>query len=188
MATKTINYTITFLSDWHTGSGLGSGAKADAIVVKDEHNLPFLPGKTFKGLLKDAIEDMKDVQRSLINVELVEKLFGKENEDKSTQAGDLFFSNATLPENEQAEISEELSEFLYRTMSSTTIDENGVAKEGSLRTMEVTVPLTLGGEISATDEFSEDEKDLLRKAMLWTRSLGSNRNRGLGRCKIELKD
>jgi CRISPR/Cas system CSM-associated protein Csm3 (group 7 of RAMP superfamily) len=187
MATKTFNYSITFLSDWHAGSGLGAGAKADAIVVKDEHNLPFLPGKTIKGLLKDAIEDIKGVQPNLINGALVEKLFGREKEDKSTQAGDLFFSNATLPETEQLEISKELSEFLYRTLSSTTIDENGVAKDRSLRTMEVTVPLTLEGKIIATVDFSEDERDLLRKAMLWTRALGSNRNRGLGRCKIELK-
>lgn len=187
MATKTINYTITFLSDWHAGSGLGAGAKADAIVVKDEHNLPFLPGKTIKGLLNDAIEDIKEVQPSLIDVALVEKLFGKENEDKSTQAGDLFFSNATLSKKEQVEITPELSEFLYRTMSSTTIDENGVAKDGSLRTMEVTVPLTLEGQVMATTEFTEEETDLLRKAMLWTRALGSNRNRGLGRCTIKLK-
>jgi CRISPR/Cas system CSM-associated protein Csm3 (group 7 of RAMP superfamily) len=186
METKTINYSITFLSDWHAGSGLGAGAKADAIVVKDEYNLPFLPGKTIKGLLKDAIEDILSVQPDLINQAMVNKLFGYEK-DKESFKGDLFFSNATLPENEQQEISEDLSEFLYRTMSSTTIDENGVAKEGSLRTMEVTIPLTLEGKIIATVDFSEEEKDLLQKAMLWTRALGSNRNRGLGRCKIELK-
>jgi len=36
MGTETIKYTISFLSDWHAGSGLSSGADADAVVIKDK--------------------------------------------------------------------------------------------------------------------------------------------------------
>jgi len=188
MATRTIKYKITFLSDWHAGSGLGSGANADAVVIKDKHAFPYLPGKTIKGLLKDALHDIMDVQPNLINVHTVDQLFGVEKEDKSTVPGQLFFSNAELDEEEKKEISEEMTPFLYRNFASTTIGDNGVAKEGSLRTMEVCVPLQLHGEISHTKDFKEEEIAILEKAIKWTRTLGSNRNRGLGRCQIQIKD
>lgn len=184
METKTINYTIRFLSDWHTGSGLSSGANADAIVIKDKNNLPYIPGKTIKGLLKDALLDIYDVQPSKLNKSLFDTLFGSVIGDKSN-ASSLFFSNVELVEKD--EISTELSAFLYRNVASTTINENGVAKDGSLRTMEVTIPITLEGYIGKETELSAEEIDLLELAMKWTRSLGSNRNRGLGRCLIELK-
>jgi CRISPR/Cas system CSM-associated protein Csm3 (group 7 of RAMP superfamily) len=184
METKTINYTITFLSDWHTGSGLSSGANADAIVIKDKNNLPYIPGKTIKGLLKDALLDIYDVQPSKLNKSLFDTLFGS-FEGKVSNASSLFFSNVELVEKD--EISTELSDFLYRNVASTTINENGVAKDGSLRTMEVTIPITLEGYIGKETELSAEEIDLLELAMKWTRSLGSNRNRGLGRCLIELK-
>ena len=185
METKTIKYSITFLSDWHAGSGLSSGAEADAVVIKDKNNLPYLPGKTIKGLLKDAIMDMKEVQTDS-NLDELEALFGKVNNDDSTSAGSLFLSNVELNEIEKAQISKEMSAHLYRNLASTTIDEKGVTKNGSLRTIEVSIPLTIYGEISKNTEFSSSEKELLKNAMLWTRSIGSNRNRGLGRCKIEL--
>ncbi len=35
----TINYTITFYSPWHCGSGLSAGADVDALVVKDENGI-----------------------------------------------------------------------------------------------------------------------------------------------------
>lgn len=184
METKIINYTITFFSDWHTGSGLSSGANADAIVIKDKKNLPYIPGKTIKGLLKDALLDIYDVQPTKVNKSLLDKLFGS-FEGKISSASSLFFSNAELIEKE--DLTKDLIPFLFRNIASTTIDENGVAKEGSLRTMEVTIPLTLEGHIGKDTDFSLDEFQLLELAMKWTRSLGSNRNRGLGRCMIELK-
>jgi CRISPR/Cas system CSM-associated protein Csm3 (group 7 of RAMP superfamily) len=188
METKTIKYSITFLSDWHAGSGLGSGANADAVVIKDKQNFPFLPGKTIKGLLRDALQDILDVQSEKVNIELMNQLFGFIKADESTEPGQLFFSNAELDEDEKKEISSDMTPFLYRNLASTTIGDNGVAKEGSLRTMEVCVPLELHGQILNKKDFSPEELALLDKAMKWTRALGSNRNRGLGRCKIQIKD
>ncbi len=185
METKKINYKITFLSDWHAGSGLSSGANADSIVIKDKNNLPYIPGKTIKGLLKDSLFDILDVQPTSINKELVDTLFGSEINEKSTNPSKLFFSNVELVEKD--EITSELTPFLYRNLASTTIDKNGIAKEGSLRTMEVTLPISLEGYISKETEFNDDEKSLLELSMKWTRALGSNRNRGLGRCTIEFK-
>jgi CRISPR/Cas system CSM-associated protein Csm3 (group 7 of RAMP superfamily) len=184
METKRINYTITFLSDWHAGSGLSSGADADAVVIKDKSNLPYLPGKTIKGLLKDVFEDFKEVQPDLIESNLIKNHFGEYNEkEKKSDKGSLFFSNAELCDTEKREISSEITEFLYRNIASTQIDEKGVAKNSSLRTMEVCIPVVLHGHIEGIEA-----KDIpvFVQAFKYLRHIGANRNRGLGHCKIEI--
>jgi CRISPR/Cas system CSM-associated protein Csm3 (group 7 of RAMP superfamily) len=185
METKKISYTIAFFSDWHAGSGLSGGAEADALVIKDADNLPFLPGKTIKGLLKDALYDMMAVQPDLIDSNKVDILFGKDTANAQTESDKLFFSNAILPDAVRKEINQDLSTYLYRNISSTSIAKNGVAEQGSLRTIEVTLPIALEGYISGENLDAKD-LDLLEKAMKWTRSIGYNRNRGLGRCQIQI--
>ena len=54
-----IRYKIEFHTDWHCGSGLAAGADVDALVVKDQSGLPFVPGKTIKGLLREAVEEIR---------------------------------------------------------------------------------------------------------------------------------
>lgn len=51
-----IHYKITFHTYWHCGSGLASGADADLLVIKDKDGLPYVPGKTIKGLIKEAVD------------------------------------------------------------------------------------------------------------------------------------
>lgn len=181
-----IKYKIHILSDWHVGSGLSAGAESDAEVLKDENNLPYIPGKTIKGLLKDALNEMPE---EFATPESVNGLFGWEEKDKEekvirTHAGRLFFSNATLPGEEQEEIVPQLTDFLYRNITSTTINENGVAQPNTLRVMEVCMPLVLEGEILFEEELKEEERGLIVKALKWVRRLGVNRNRGLGRCQF----
>ena len=179
-----MKYKINLLSDWHCGSGLSAGVESDAEVLKDDSNLPYIPGKTIKGLLKDALMEMPEHYAPR---DMVGKLFGREEKDKDgmvirTHKGSLFFSNATLCAEEQEEVVPELAEFLYRNISSTTINENGVAKPKTLRTMEVCIPISLVGEIAGIE--NEEEKTLIKKAIQWVRHLGVNRNRGLGRCQF----
>lgn len=47
---KDLNIKIEFFSPWHCGSGLSAGADADSLVIKDTNGLPYIPGKTIKGL------------------------------------------------------------------------------------------------------------------------------------------
>ena len=101
----------------------------------------------------------------------------------ATISGKTFFSNAELGKTEQKEITKELSTHLYKNIASTKIDKNGIAKKSSLRTMEVCIPVTLLGEIIIEEENAE-YIDIFEKAFKWTRYIGVNRNRGLGRCKF----
>ena len=77
-----------------------------------------------------------------------------------------------------------MSHHLYRKIASTTIDENGIAKSGSLRTMEVCIPIELEGYV---DGIQENDIKQLEKAFKYTRQIGVNRNRGLGRCQFKIK-
>jgi len=177
-----IKFKIEFLSDWHIGSGLDAGADADSIVLKDKDNLPYIPGKTLKGLLKDALTEMESVGKA--DKVMIDKIFGGVNNDDSTFAGKAFFEDAILTEKEQKEIKDHnLSEFLYRNIASTAINEKGVAVNNSLRTMQVTIPAILEGKIILKEEI-EGAEELFEKAFKWLRYMGVNRNRGLGRCKI----
>lgn len=187
----TINYTIELLSDWQVSSGLSGGANADSIVLKDDNGLPYIPGKTIKGLLREALEEINELQEDKYSKEEINKLFGKKKEDYKTTKEDNFgtdshFSNATLPKNKQNEIiTNKLNSYLYRKLSSTNINEKGLAENKSLRTMEVCLPLTLESKIT---DISKDEKNLLKMAMQWTRRLGMKRNRGFGKCIFNLKE
>lgn len=180
---NTIKYNIEFYSYWHCGSGLAAGASADALVVKDEEGLPFVPGKTIKGLVRECVEEFSGLEESTID-----KMFGTraESEAEKRDVGQCYFSNATLSENERNQIVKNKWQlYLYKNIASTSIDENtGVAKEGSLRTIEVAIPCTLEGEIVNVPEGNEEN---LKQALLMIKRLGANRNRGLGRCNFKIR-
>ncbi len=183
---KKIYYEITFHTDWHCGSGLAAGADVDALVIKDKDGLPYVPGKTMKGLLKEASEEIVGFS------ELMDAAYGKGNNSQKADGvmSSLYFSNAIMLEQEQkAIIANNLSQYMYRTISGTAIDDNGIAKDTSLRKVQVTIPCVLHGEIIImSDELekkTEELNDLFEKAFAYVKRLGVGRNRGLGRCTIK---
>ncbi len=179
-----ITYKIEFHTDWHCGSGLAAGADVDALVVKDKNNMPFVPGKTMKGLVREAAEELrglrsKETDKSFVNVF---GYFEKEKDKEEMQKGSMFFTNAELGKEEyDAIVSNDASRFMYRNIASTAIGEDGIAKEHSLRKMELVVPCTLYGTIHDVPEGMADE---IIKSLGFIKRLGQNRNRGLGRCTI----
>ena len=185
----TIDYKITFYNNWHCGSGLSAGADIDLLVIKDKNRLPFVPGKTIKGLVKEAMTDILDFTGK--GDAPINKLFGMPNaketdEGKDSNEGDLFFTNANLSQEIANEIiASKTADYLYLSVSSTAIAENGVADNHTLRKMEVTIPCDLYGQIlNVPNEYVE----LLTKSLKFVKRLGQNRNRGLGRCDINVID
>ena len=177
-----LEYQIELLSDWHVGSGLDSTTNVNALVLKDENDLPYLPGKTIKGLMKDAFWDLYEVGQC--ELEIIYEIFGKNEQDRSSGEGRAFFSNAGLPQTEKSEILDhQLMDYLYRNIASTAIEKTGLAKTASLRVRQVTIPIGLRGYISGLKDWDEA---LLEKAGKLIRHLGGNRNRGLGRCRFSL--
>src|SRR5450759_1702956 len=101
-----INYTITFFSDWLCGSGLSGGSESDAQVKKTKDGLPYVPGKTVKGLLKDAARDLfeedpdyNDFIETCFGImeENLQKKSGPEN-DSEKHDYQFFYSNVEFPD------------------------------------------------------------------------------------------
>ena len=180
---KTIKYKIAFFSDWHCGSGLSAGVDLDLLVIKDKNHLPFIPGKTIKGLVREAVEEINsfmDAEHSFSS-EKINTVFGEE----ARLQGCAFFKNAELPNSlKGAIVDKELQNYLYRSVASSAIND-GIAVEHSLRKVEVTVPCTLEGEILCVPE---DLEKLVLDGLKMIKRLGQNRNRGLGRCQIIVEE
>jgi CRISPR/Cas system CSM-associated protein Csm3 (group 7 of RAMP superfamily) len=187
---ETLRYQIKFYSDWHAGSGLTAGAASDALALRDEHGLPMIPGKTLKGLLRDSAVDLGLAQDRAANPSLpdtpeIETIFGVPHDidkDTETTQGQCFFSDAVVSEADRKAIGTNKA-MLFRKLASTAIDEaSGTAKEHTLRTIEVAIPIVLEGSILLQDE--KVSKDLLKRLLKGVKYLGLNRNRGLGRCEF----
>ena len=139
---------IEFQHYWHPGTGSGRGSDVDAISRRDQHGLPMLPGKTLKGLLRDALIRWYDEN-------LATTLLGTAPDATEQGAGLLRISNATLEDDIVYYLTQnpDLISGLYRNIYATAIKpEDGTALDKSLRGMEVIVPLTLYADI---DEISQ---------------------------------
>ena len=175
----TIRYKIEFFSNWHCGSGLAAGADVDALVIKNSQGLPYVPGRTVKGLLREAAESL------FSETDKLSLLFGVSGDMEKHQTGCLFLSNASLPENEsQFILANNLSSHLFQTFASTAIDEKtGLADDHSLRKIETVIPCTLEGEIM---NVPDGKVNPLKDAMAFIKRMGTGRNRGLGRCQVSI--
>jgi len=185
--------TLTFdiLSYWHVGSGFGEGSRADAVVIKSPNGLPIVPGKEVKGLLRDAVLLLEDSGRvsSGTTVSLFGDRYPGEISRFDCNPGSLAFSDGTLGKKMEAWAETHPAEvqFLYTELSSTRIDESGLAMDKTLRTIEVTIPVKLMAIVES--ESSDDNwKDTIRSAAPLVRRLGKLRTRGLGRVQLAVED
>lgn len=184
---KPINYKITIHSSWHIGSGLSGGVEADTITLKDSQNLPYVPGKVIKGLLREALEEIHEVQSAWCTQEDIDQIFGLNDEKRHSIIPGTHFSNATIPSLERQElISHNLQDMLYENIASNSINEKGLAEEKSLRNMQICLPLALEGTITLTENATEKTNDLLIMGLQWIKHLGLKRSRGLGRCTFSI--
>lgn len=188
-----IHYKIEFYSYWHAGAGLSGGTYADMVVNKTREGFPYLPGRTIKGLLREAAENIHALSGDLVSQAFITTVFGFRTEQgfvsqEETPAATCFFSNAHLSPALEQNIKDGDNQYLYHVLSSTQLDENGVAKNKSLRQLEVSIPLTLYATIEDFPEGADAShyREQMAYCMQWIKQLGLNRSRGLGRCKFSM--
>lgn len=176
-----MNYKIEFLSYWAVGSGKGGGFGTDSVVLK-EKGLPIIPGRTLKGLWREAFAEA--FPDEVVDFFGHPKRTGKAEEDQQdNQSGKINFGTARLSAElrKALENNTSIAKELYASRTSTKLESGKQAAENSLRKMEVCVPITLEAEI---DGVSKELKEKLDKVMKGIRMLGEKRYRGLGRCKF----
>lgn len=193
------NIVFEILTWWHAGTGRGDGPVADAVLARTSEGLPYLPGRTVKGLVRDATR--LGVAAGMATQSEFHAWFGTplvagDSEDRvekleaarfSTQPGCLRFESATLGSDWAAWARAHTSDLgpLFSTVASTRIDAEGVAADQTLRVIELAVPMTLRATVEGLD--AKAVQVLGDVLPLFVRGLGSHRNRGLGRvaCHIE---
>ncbi len=108
--TMRIEVTIEVMSDFHIGTGSGVGRTVDAIVLKDEKGLPYIPASSLKGLARWHAEQLANLHPQLDQAPLsdetdpflkpTEELFGSAGKS----AGRGFFTNARYNDKKNREI------------------------------------------------------------------------------------
>ncbi|WP_332403415.1 RAMP superfamily CRISPR-associated protein [Vibrio metschnikovii] len=192
-----VNFHLIFdlQSDWHIGCGKEAGAYADALCLKDNDGLPYIPGKSCKGLLKEAF--LLATHAGWLEASKVAQWFGQESKDGQYQQGMLQITSAQLSAKERHYIvSTNTSKHLFRVLQSTAIDaQTGTAKATSLRSIEVAVPMRLTAQISLNTthpdyqkQTSSDFFSLLPDVATLITELGGKRHRGLGKTIVTVKE
>lgn len=178
---------VTMLSEWLVAGGFDRSSGADQVQVRDSEGFPYIPGRTLRGLLREACETAAACEAGSALDALVASLFGREGEE-----GCLALTDATLPQEvvaavlraQDIEEREGLLRLFCGLVARTALTEEGVAKEPTLRISEVGIPgLVFLAQLSAPDKSS---LQFLAFAAGLVRRLGACRYRGLGRCRLEL--
>ena len=191
MEQKKYTMQIILLSDTLIGSAEGYGAIIDKDSVFDEVGLPIIPGKRIKGILREQAELLQLFGNTLMDVDI---LFGKTGlTNKNTEY--LSVSNFGLPDYEanktylkyliqEKMISRsEVMEYFTSLRMMTSIDDDGIAADTSLRTFRV---LNKGFAFTGELHFDPAYKKVFENIVSLTRRIGSMRNRGLGHIQCKL--
>jgi len=195
-----ITLTAQFQTYWHIGTGKGAGQGVDALTEKDALKLPQVSGKMLKGLFRDACNKLEAWK--LVNENTTHILFGTRtnNEDillsrHDTTPGCLHFSALRLPESDRQALQADatLIPLLYTTLAATAIDgKTGTAKNKSLRSTEVAIPLEVTGKISLIKDpqpFSKEEiQTIIEQCTSLITHIGAHKTRGLGEVHWQIKN
>jgi CRISPR-associated protein Csx10 len=199
--------TIELLSDTLSGSGEGFGAVIDTDVQYDECGIPYISSKRIKGSLRNSLNDLLimpavwkalDFKDDKGKDKILDKYFGEKG---AVQSSPFSISNFVI---EDYELVKPWFAFLKTKYSSifsneiilssftnirrqTSVDDEGIALEHSLRTSRVVnKKLKFVADITFENEDLEIEK-YLSLACANLKRIGLKRNRGLGeiRCSLE---
>lgn len=196
--------TITLCSDLCAGSGYAYAGVIDSDICYDDFGLPYIPAKRLKGCMRESAQS---ILYDFISQEDVDKLFGAAGEKS---CGLLAINNARITNYDKiveelkalkkngSEVvayssQQEILNQFTQIKAQTSIDENGVADDNTLRYTRVVKqyspitnkPLVFETEITLMQATTNLE-EILKKIALATRNIGMHRNRGMGSvtCKL----
>jgi len=190
--------TIVFRSDWGVSTGTGVAGGVDAVVEKDERNLPVVRGTVLTGAIREqafivaeALDgDSGDKSRRWR--EFVGALFGSVRRARLVSFSDARFVSFS----DGAVGSESKREAVHEVVSLSIDEETGTAKKDHLRLFERARACILRGTVELLNKtldgrtlhWCADQRKaaelVLSVSALLVRALGSNRSDGDGLCSI----
>lgn len=193
-------------SDTTFGRGDGVAGFIDSEVEHDENGLPYLRGRSLKGLLQEecanilfSLKQANSNKLSSLEI-LADKLFGKGGSDLEADAK-MFVGDAVLPQDLRDAVNfaihqdppqitpDEVLKSLTATRRQTAMSEKGAPKKESLRSMRVVLRETVfESELMFSESFRPDSNEiaLLGACVASLRRVGLGRNRGRGKVTARL--
>lgn len=197
----TMKIRLKLLSDATFGRGDGVAGLVDAEIEHDEYGMPYLRGRTLKGLL---LEEATHILFALVKAgrgsrweAAAQQLFGTSGGLLHTGESILHIGDAHLPEDLREVIiadvtagyytSAEVLEALTTIRAQTAMEPSGVPAKGSLRATRVLLRGTvLEAEVHTRRPLSDEEQAFLAACVKALRRAGTGRNRGRGRLEATL--
>ncbi|CUS05062.2 putative RAMP superfamily protein probably involved in DNA repair [Candidatus Promineifilum breve] len=192
-------YTITFTLERDATFARGEGVAGflDREVAHDAFGLPYLHGRTLKGLLAEEADNVIDAL-GYLSADLApwqaarDALFGRPGSSLDGQ-GILHIGHAQLPENVRRTVASsqvqpaDVLGALTAVRRQSAVDPTGLPRDNALRAMRVIMRRTpFAAEIATRRTLSEVEEGLLAAAVLAFRRAGTGRNRGRGELSADL--
>jgi len=197
---ETYKLILTLESDATFGRGDGVAGLVDAEVEHDRYGMPYLHGRTLKGLLAEECANILFAlgDRASRWNEAAQRLLGRPGsaiEDKAN----VHVGNASLPSDLRTAVVADVEdgkhtdtdvlESLTAIRRQTAMDETGKPDPGSLRAMRVVLrQTTFEAGLSFAEPPSQDDLVLLAACVMALRRVGTGRNRGRGRVTARLAD
>lgn len=184
---------VKFLSDWQISSGIGDGHWADSMLVRDSDGLPYIPGRALKGALREGAHRLSLCRTDLAKVETA--LWGtKAAPGSPTIPGLLQVSPGILAGGiREALLAVPDRDAFVRDLTcrrvQTALDDDRQVVNRTLRKLECGIA---GLEFTAELVITVDKKAeswihaYLRAVCAAVKSMGGNRSRGLGLCRVTL--
>ncbi len=194
-----LNIEVELLTESIFGNGQAIPGEVDLEIVYDEYGFPYMKSKTFKGNLREKVEEIVEILKKNygLNYEkYIKRLFGSEN-DGVNNWKTLKFSDCQIDKNirkvlihaiENKYISKnEVMRSLTDVRSFTSIGEDGVSEEGSLRHFRVIKKgLKFNVIVNCERQLEDIELSILAAGISSLRHIGTMRTRGKGEIKSRL--
>ena len=190
--------TIVFRSDWGVSTGTGVAGGVDAVVEKDERNLPVVRGTVLTGAIREqafiVAEALDGDSADKKWREFVGALFGSVRRARLVSFSDasfVSFSDDAAPADNKLK-----REAVHEVVSLSIDEETGTAQKDHLRLFERARACILHGTVELLDKtldgrplhWCADQRKaaelVLSISALLVRALGSNRSDGDGLCSI----
>jgi len=181
---------VDFDSEWIVAGGESHFGTSDMAPLRDAEGFPFIPGRTLRGVLREALSTMDDCLGLEGDDAWAVRLFGRRLSEAAPGFGTFKdgmarVGNARLVA-EVADLCRDGEERLdlCTRVRRTALGGDRIAVERSLREMEVCIAgLTLVADVELPDR---ESLSALAFACRLVRSLGHGRSRGLGRCRLSV--
>lgn len=189
--------TIELLSDTCVGSGDSMSSIVDMEIAYDSYGIPAIQGRRMKGLFREAAEELNEF--GMISDREIKYIFGCAGTDE----GNIIFPNLFPADYEAVRQlileakrdsvwknyvrRKNVTDYYTSIRKQTALDEDGIARENSLRTIRVVRKgIVFEGKIDIDGDNVERIAEVLEKCAGMIRHIGINRTRGMGNVMCRL--